>query len=123
MLRLLLDEHITPKVSEQLVARQPSLQVVPMINWNGGAHLGSTDEVLLAVADQQGLTLATYDLRTISPLLKRMAEQGVSHSGVIFIDTKTYMPNDIGGLVLALEAIWLERKDEDWRGRVVYVMR
>ena len=53
-------------------------------------------------AAKQKLTLVTYDRRTIPPLLKAWAEEGLRHAGVIFVDDKTISPADIGGLVSAL---------------------
>jgi hypothetical protein len=50
----------------------------------------------------QGLTLFTYDRRTIPPLLKGWTEEDRPHAGVIFGDEKTTFPADIGGLVKAL---------------------
>ncbi len=123
MLRLLLDEHVSPKIAEQLLNRQLALSVVAAVQWDGGAHLGSTDLEMLTLAYQQSLTVVTYDLKTISPLLKAMAEQRVSHGGVIFVDTKTYFPSDIGGLVSMLESVWLKFGHEDWQDRVMYAAR
>jgi hypothetical protein len=37
-------------------------------------------------AARAGLTLVTYDQRTIPPLLVSLAEQGLSHGGVIFVN-------------------------------------
>src|SRR5580692_9582835 len=101
-MKLLLDEHISPRVAAGLRVKYPKLFVRAMIEWNDGRFLGQTDDLVLQEAASQGLTLVTYDRRTIPPLLKVWAEEGCRHGGVIFIDDKTIAPSDIGGLVLAL---------------------
>jgi hypothetical protein len=97
--------------------------VYAVATWEGGQHLGNNDTDLLRYAHAQQITLVTYDLRTIAPLLKVWAEQQISHGGVIFVDTRTYRPNDSGGLVTALEELWIERRDMDWQNRVLFLNR
>jgi hypothetical protein len=72
-------------------------------------------------ARKEKLTLVTFDLRTIPPLLRLWAEQGFDHSGVILVDERTFAQNDIGALVTALCAVWLAERDRDWTNRVVYL--
>ena len=84
MLKLLLDEHISPTVAAGL--RRKSLIVISMAEWEGGDFLGQQDSVCLQQAAAQGLTLVTYDRRTIPPVLKAWAEEERKHGGVIFVD-------------------------------------
>ena len=100
MLKLLLDEHISPTVAVGL--RRSSLIVICMGEWEGGEFLGQQDSVCLQQAAAQGLTPVTYDRRTIPLLLKAWAEEERKHGGVIFVDEKTISPSDTGGLVRAL---------------------
>lgn len=123
MLQLLLDEHISPTIAEQLGRRQPKLRVFALARWEDGKHLGIQDEELLTIAHEQSLTLVTYDRRTIAPLLKARAEQGTDHGGVIFVDDRTCAPNDFGGLVRGLEELWLGQKERGWTNRVVFLVR
>ena len=51
--------------------------------------LGQEDSACLLEAAEQRLTLVTYDRRTLPPLLKIRAEEGLEHGGVIFVDEKT----------------------------------
>ena len=92
MLRLLLDEHISPKVAEGLRRRDPRVVVHAMANWEQGNVLGQDDDACLTEAARQRLTLVTYDRRTIPLLLKTWAESGRSHGGVIFVDEKSIAP-------------------------------
>lgn len=123
MLRLLLDEHLSPKVVRQLGANKPGLRILSLQEWHGGVYLGVRDELLLRAAGEQSLTLVTYDRRTIAPLLKSWAEQGISHGGVIFVDDRTLAPNDLGGLVNALAQLWEEQRKLCWKNRVVFLRR
>lgn len=123
MLRLLLDEHISPVVARELRARHPELFVVGVQEWQGGIHLGLPDGDLLTLAREEGLTLVTYDLRTIAPLLKRWAESGTAHGGVIFVDGKTVAPNDFGTLVRSLASLWHTYRDEAWTDWVFFLSR
>ena len=89
--------------------------------WEQGRYLQVDDNVLLALAHQQGLTLVTYDLRTIPGLLARLVEQACDHAGVIFIDQKTIPPNHFGLLINSLSSLWQTEKDRDWRNRFVFL--
>src|SRR5258708_25458423 len=105
MLRLLLDEQISPEVGEGL--RRRSKQVVTrwLAEWESGRFLGQADSLLLEEAAARGLTLVTYDRKTIPPLLKAWAETGRGHSGVVFVDEKSVAPSDFGGLIRALRKL------------------
>ena len=121
MLQFLLDEHISSAVAEGLRRKGRSLRVVCLAEWEGGAFLGQPDEACLRAAAREGLTLVTYDRRTIPALLKRWAEEGRRHGGVIFVDEKTIVPSDVGGLVKALGLVWREMGKWDWTDRVGFL--
>ena len=69
MLKLLLDEHISPTVVNGLRRRNRPLVVSCMVEWEEGEFLGQQDSACLQQAAAQGPTLVTYDRRTIPPLL------------------------------------------------------
>jgi hypothetical protein len=121
MLKLLLDEHISPQVASGIQRRNRALVIQPMVQWESGNFLGKGDSVCLLEAAKQRLTLVTYDRRTIPPLLKLWAEEGRSHGGVIFIDEKTISPADIGGLVRALILLAGEMEEMDWTNQVYFL--
>ena len=123
MLKLLLDEHISPDVGEGLRRPDRALVIQWMAEWEGGGFLGKDDSACLPEAAEQGLTLVTYDRRTIAPLLKIWAEEGRRHGGVIFVDEKTISPADIGGLVRALLRLSKETGKWDWSDRVYFIRR
>jgi hypothetical protein len=121
MLKLLLDEHISPDVAKGVQRRSPSLVIHSMVQWEDGNFLGKDDSVCLLEAARQQLTLVTYDRRTIPPLLKLWAEEERSHGGVIFVDEKTISPSNVGGLVRALISLALDAGEMDWSNRVFFL--
>jgi hypothetical protein len=121
MLKLLLDEHISPEVADGLRRRNRLLTVHWMAEWESGSLLGQEDSACLLEAAAQRLTLVTYDCRTIPPLLKTWAEEERKHGGVIFVDEKTISPADIGGLVRALSHLFKETGGWDWIDRVCFL--
>jgi hypothetical protein len=123
VLKLLLDEHISPEVAVGLRRRNPAVIVHSVVEWESGEFLGQEDSVCLQEASVQGLTLVTYDRRTIPPLLKRWAEEAHSHAGVIFVDEKTISPADTGGLVKALGMLVKETRAWDWTDRICFLRR
>jgi len=121
MLRLLTDEQISPAVARQAAVKCRGIRIVAIRSWEGGHFLSAADELVLREARRQKLTLVTFDLRTIPPLLRSWAEQGIDHGGILLADERTLPQNDIGGLVSALCALWREQGDLDWTNRVVYL--
>ena len=121
MLKLLLDEHVSPAVADGLGRRNRVLVVHHMLEWENGDFLGREDSACLRETARQGLTLVTYERRTIPPLLKAWAEEERSHGGVIFIDEKTISPADIGGLVWALTRLANETGKWVWTNRIYFL--
>jgi hypothetical protein len=121
MLKLLLDEHISPRVAVGLRRRIPTLAVCGLAEWEAGAYLGQDDATFLRHAATYRWTLVTFDRRTIPPLLKIWAESGQHHGGVIFVDEKTISPSDIGGQVRALTALAREAATWEWTDRICFL--
>jgi hypothetical protein len=123
MLKLLLDEHISPTVADGLRGRERLLIAFYIAQWENGEFLGQQDSPYLQQAVVQRLTLVTYDRRTIPPLLKSWAEEERKHGGVIFVDEKTIPPSDIGGLVRALSSLSRKTAKWDWTNRICFLRR
>lgn len=102
MLRLLLDEHISPAVCSIVRQRRSQVLIQSILEWRDASLRGRDDHIVLAAAAEAGDALVTYDLRTIPPLLQVWAAQGLCHHGVIFIDERTYRPQDFAGIADAL---------------------
>ena len=120
-LRLLLDEHISPIIAEQIRLNRGEADVLSLQQWEQGAFLSASDHVILTQAAEDGLTLVTYDQRTITPLLKEWSEAERHHGGVIFIDWRTIVPNDFDGLTKALCTLWDAQSELSWTDRVIYL--
>jgi hypothetical protein len=123
VLKLLLDEHISPAVALGLRRRQKNASVYCLSEWEHGCFLGLPDELILQQAAAQKLTLVTYDRRTIPPLLKIWAEADYEHGGVIFVDEKTIPPPDIGRLIHALHNLFQESLTWSWKNRICFLRR
>ena len=121
MLSLLLDEQISPQVVAAMAALNAEALVVSIFNWRGGALTGTDDALVLQGAAEDGLTLVTYDLKTIPPVLVEWGESGRFHGGVIFIDDRSIAPADFGGLARALVSCWEVQGTWDWTDRIVYL--
>lgn len=121
MLKLLLDEHISPDVAEGVCRQNRGASVTSMIDWENGNFLGQEDAVILQAAAKQKLTLVTYDQRTIPDLLQIWAAEGRDHSGVVFVSRKTIASANIGGLVRALLGLLDETGNWDWTNRVYFL--
>jgi len=121
MLKFLLDEHISPTVADGLRRHSRLLIVFCMVEWENGEFLGQQNSACLQEASAQGLTLVTYDRRTIPPLLKVWAEEERKHGGVIFVDEKTISPSDTGGLIRALLDLAEKTSRWDWTNRVCFL--
>ena len=123
MLQLLLDEHISPVIAKNLQAQRRTMKIVAFQGWRSGSFMGAGDHVFLPEAKKDGLTLVSYDQKTIRPLLKQWAELGIDHGGVVFVDTKTIAPQDFGGLVEALCRLWDSESRAEWTNRVLFLRK
>jgi hypothetical protein len=123
MLKLLFEEHISPEIAEGLLVRQKDMVVHCLADWESGRFLGVADDAILEEAAAQRLTLVTYDRKTIPPLLKRWAEAGREHGGVIFVDQETIPSSDFGGLVWGMQKLFQESAKWDWQNRVSFLRR
>ena len=123
MLRLLLDEQISPDVAAGLRRKHKDVKAVALAEWEGGRFLGQPDEAVLTGAATQGLTLVTYDRKTIPPLLKIWSEAERDFGGVVFVDEKTIRPSDLGGLIHALQRLHSDTVSWDWSNRVYFLRR
>jgi hypothetical protein len=123
MLKLLLDEHLSPAIAKGLRRKCKTLAVCGLVEWEGGRFLGLSDEAILEEAATQKRTLVTYDLKTIPPLLKTWIEAGRDHGGVIFEDNKTIPSSDSGGLIRALQKLAEDLGAMEWTNQVRFLRR
>jgi len=106
MLAFLLDEHISHGVAEQLHTKRPDIHIESVLRWREGGLRAKSDALVLETAQEEGLTLVTYDQKTIPPILMELAMNEEHHSGVVFVDRNTIASENIGALVQALSAFY-----------------
>lgn len=123
MLSFLLDEHLDPTIAAIVRRHRPEIDALALSAWEDGAHLGEDDDQLLRAARAVRFTLVTYDQRTIPSLLERWALAEEVHAGVIFVNRRTLVQDDISGLAKALIALWDTDHKLDWGNRIAYVRR
>jgi hypothetical protein len=99
------------------------MTIIASRDWRSGGFIGAADRVILPEAKREDLTLVSYDQRTIRPLVKEWAEEGIDHGGVVFVDEKTIAPQDFGSLVEALCELWKTERFQDWTNRVVFLRK
>jgi hypothetical protein len=121
MVHILTDEQISPEVAVTARKLCRGIQITSLSQWMNGHFMSATDGEMLREAARQKLTLLSYDLRTIPPLLRVWGEQGIDHGGVIFVDAKSIAQNDIGGIARALCAVWKLLGEEDWTNRSFFL--
>lgn len=118
-MRLLTDEHIPPSLARGL--RRPGIDAVALRDWIDGNFRSASDAELLSAAYADRRVLATFDCRTIPPLLKEWAEARLHHAGVILVDERTFSPGPAGGMLRALVTLVERSRDDDWEDRVIYL--
>ena len=112
---------MNPEVARQMQATYPEIPIASPHTWEEGRFRRTDDAVILMEAYRQGLTLVTYDTRTIVPLLKMWSEQGITHGGVIVVKASTIAQDNIGGLMRALVKLWTEYGDQEWTNASIYL--
>ena len=110
-MRLLLDEHYSPKIAEEL--RNRGRDVASVKERDDLRGLGDLD--LWNRASGEGRALVTEDAAGFMPLVREAASRGDRHFGVFFT-SPTAFPRSaatIGLFAEALDAVLAERPAED----------
>lgn len=121
MLSLLLDENISHEIATQIRKKRPDLPITSVHFWRERRFIAQPDELILTAAALDGLTLVTYDQKTILPVLVQWGQGGTDHAGVIFIDGLTIAPHDFGTLIRSLIALWDSSHEASWTNVVTYL--
>lgn len=119
-MRLLLDAHLPTALAVQL--RQRGHDAAIVAEWQDGRWRTAPDQALLAAAHADRRLLVTFDAATIPPLLKLWAETSQHHAGVILVSSRSFAPNDIGGLLRAILRVTEQMGDLDWEDRVIFLV-
>jgi predicted nuclease of predicted toxin-antitoxin system len=121
MLFLLLDENISPEITKQITEKRPDISIISVYHWHEGDYKGKSDENILATAQQENLTLVTYDQKTILPVLVQWGQLERDHAGVVFLDERSIANNNFGAQVRSLIALWDAHHADDWLNRVDFL--
>jgi predicted nuclease of predicted toxin-antitoxin system len=119
-LRLLLDEHYSHEIAEQLRERGHDVTAVT----GDPALEGLDDESLLGLARDQGRALLTNNVRDFALLILEWTGRGESHAGVIYTsdDGMPRSRNTIGLFVERLSALLDNHPgEESFRDRVEWL--
>ncbi|MBI4316951.1 MAG: DUF5615 family PIN-like protein [Chloroflexi bacterium] len=119
-MRFLLDSHLPRALAEGLIRHD--LDAVELSKWRGGDYRSALDALVLRAAYLERRVLVSFDCRTIPPLLKELAEAGEHHTGVVFISSRTFRSDDVGGLLEALRRL-AAQGGGDWEDVIVFLRR
>jgi hypothetical protein len=116
--RLLLDEHYSPKNAAEL--RKRGLDVVSASERDVLRGLG--DRELWSLASAEGRALMTENVADFMPLVREAAAEGTRHSGVVFTSPRSLPrgPRTIGLYVKRLGRFLRERPADDALGDQVH---
>lgn len=119
MLRLLSDTHVPPTVAKTAV-KLAAVDIIPLRDWHSGIYLHETDARLLALAWDARRAIITYDVNTFPLTVKERLEEGLSHTGMIYVSAR-YRQNDVGAIARGLVRLWRAEGTLDWTNRVRFL--
>lgn len=110
-MRLLLDEHFSPEIAEQL--RDRGHDVVAVAEHRAMRSLA--DEVHFAASPEQRRAIVTENVGDFRPLLAHAARTGTSNYGLVCVSPRRFprSRNTIGRLIAALDALLRANPDDD----------
>ena len=110
-MRLLLDEHYSPRIAEQL--RQAGHDVVSISERSD--LRGCTDEQVFSFAQAEHRALLTENTADFLEEIQRAQRDDLTHFGVIFTSPRSFPrgPNTIGSYVRALDLFLSSHQAED----------
>lgn len=121
-MRLLLDEHFTYAIAEEL--RRRGVDVVATQQERRDLE-GQDDIVVLRTATAERRVVVTNNVRDYAPLVEEFGLRGESHFGVIFSDDATFPRTHAGvGLIVRALSVFVEGvPDDDLLNGCVYLPR
>jgi predicted nuclease of predicted toxin-antitoxin system len=119
-LRLLLDEHYTRAIAEEL--RRHGVDAVAIQRDRPDLE-GQDDHVILRAATAERRVVVTNNVRDFAPLVEEFGLRGETHFGVILTDDATFPRSHegIGTIVRALTAFVQSSEDEDLLDSCLYL--
>ena len=117
-LKLLTDEHIHPDVVKALRRRFPDLDALSIYDteWRG-----LQDPPLLEILDAEKRTLLTRDVNSIPGHANARLAAGLTHGGIMYVDSKRHRQAEVRGLIRRLAEIVARHGGEDWSCRSAWI--
>lgn len=110
-MRLLLDEHYTYTIAEQLRLR--GVDAIAIQRERSELE-GQEDNVILRTATAERRVVVTNNVRDYAPLVEDFGLRGETHFGVIFTDDATFPRTHAGvGLIVRALAAFVEGTPDD----------
>lgn len=121
-MRLLLDEHFTFTIAEELRRRGVDAVAIQM-EWP--ELEGQDDDAILRTATAERRVVVTNNVRDFAPLVEDFGLRGEMHFGVIFTDDATFPRTHagVGLIVRALGAFVEGAPDDDLLNGCLYLPR
>ncbi|MBM3882240.1 MAG: hypothetical protein FJ387_21390 [Verrucomicrobia bacterium] len=116
-MKLMLDVHLDPGLTDALRRRWPKLDVQSATE--PGLSVLS-DPLLLEMLAEEGRVLVTRDVNTMPEHVKTRMCAGLMHGGVIFVP-RTIAQTDTRQLLRELTELIEREGDADWRSRVCWL--
>lgn len=107
-IRYHLDEHIDHAVAEGLRRREIDVTTALDVNL-----IGATDLDQLQFASGQGRVMVTHDADFL-----RLADERIAHYGIAYQHPRRFT---IGGMILALTALWRARTAEEMVNHIEFL--
>lgn len=119
-MRLLLDEHFTFTIAEEL--RRRGVDAIATQKERPDLE-GRADDVILRTATLERRVIVTNNVRDFAPLVEDFGLRGETHFGVVFTDDSTFPRTQagIGLLVRALAAFVEDAADDDLLNGCLYL--
>ena len=109
-MRLLLDEHLSPRIAVELRGR--GFDVIAVAERSD--LRGRSDDDLLDAASVEGRALVTFDVADHVRLARATTRLGTRHPGLVLLASSSWAPSidGVGPLVRALAALLADHPDE-----------
>lgn len=119
-MRLLLDEHYSPEIAEQLRRRGHDVVAVG----EEPALRGLADEIHFATSPEQRRAIVTENVGDFRPLLAAAVRAGTANYGLVCVSARRFprAKAAIGRMILALDALLRDHPaDDGLRDREVWL--
>ena len=114
--RYLLDEDTPHAIRDQLLRREPDMEIL-VVGGDRAPVLGTPDPEILQWIEREGYVLVSRNRRTLPHHLREHLEAG-DHVPGIFLLRRRY---SLGQIIEDLVLIWEAGRPEEYRDRVEYL--